>query len=115
MDVAFLNEGNNSTKTCFTIFFSLQFVEEFSHIGLRVVSLSASIASTIDTWFAVKCVHFETSIIGKYIYMIMVVDVLCFLQRILFQCFPSLRNISMTTNITQRQHLYPTPKNLSNF
>ena len=73
------------------------------------------IAGTVYAGGTVEGFHLKASVVGKAVDVIMVVNVVCFLQRVFFQCLSCLRDIDIAANILQRQHLYPIAENLSHF
>ena len=59
----------------------------------------ASISGRIDTWCTAKCIHLQTRIVGETAEVIVVKDILRFLQGISLNGISCLRNILMTTDI----------------
>ena len=117
--VLLLNKGNDSAKTRLAVVLVVEFAQQTCHIGFAVVTgsiaLHTGIAGAVDAWCAVQCLHLETSIVGKAVQMIMVVHVACLLQGVLLESLACLRDIHITADILQRQHLYPIAQNLAYF
>ena len=72
------------------------------------------IARTVDAGFATKGVDFQSRVIGEAAHVVVVNNVLCFLQGVLLQCVVILWNILMTANVAQRENLMLLAENLPN-
>ena len=71
------DNGKNRVELCFTVFYAFQLMQQFLHIGFRVVCV-ACIAGRINSRSAVQRFYFESGIVGKTVQMVVFVDVPCF-------------------------------------
>ena len=99
-------QRNGSTELCFAIFFAFQFVKQFEHIGLGVVSFAACIAGGIDSGGPVQGFYFQSGIIGKAIQAVVFKDKRRFQQGISLQRLGCFGNIRMATDIVEAQQFY---------
>lgn len=117
--ILLLDEGDDGAETCLAVVLVVEFAQQASHIGLAVVTgsigLHAGIAGAVDAWGTIQRFHLETRIIGKAVQMIVVIDIACLLQGILFEGLARLRDIHIAADVLEREHLYPIAQNLAYF
>ena len=80
------------------------FLRWIDHIG---------ISGRVDTGGTVQGFHFQTRIVGKTVYVVVIVDVACLLHGILLQRLSSLGDVYIAAYVLQRQHLNVLTQNLA--
>ncbi len=103
--ILLLDVADDGAEAGLSVLLAIQFSEQFSHVCLAVVVGTFGIAGTVNTRGTIQCLYFQTGIIGKAAYVVMVVNILCLLQGILFQCVACFRNIYVASYLLQRYYL----------
>ena len=112
--ILLLDVADNGAEAGLAVFLAVQFSQQFSHVSLTVVVGTLSIAGTVNARGTIKCLYLQTGIIGKATYVVMVINILCLLQGILFQCVAGFWNIHIASYFLQRNHLVVAAQDVAN-
>ena len=86
-------------------------MQKLMHICLGVVSV-ACVSCREYSWSTVQCFNLQACIVGKAIYIILVVYVARFYECISLERIGCLGNIVVAAYVTEREYLYPTAQNI---
>lgn len=112
--ILLLDVADNGAEAGLTVFLTIQFSQQLSHVSLTVVVGTLGIAGTVNARGTIKCLYLQTGIIGKATYVVMVINILRLLQGILFQCVACFRNIYVASYLLQRYYLVVAAQDVAN-
>ena len=94
-------QGDDRTELGAAVCFSIQFTQQFLHVGFTIVIGSFGIACRVYAGRTTQCRHFQSCIVGKTVYMVMFGHIASLDTGILFQCTACFGNILMTSYLAQ--------------
>ncbi len=113
--ILLLYVADNGTEASLSVLFPIQFSQQLGYVSLAVVVGSLSISGTMNARSTIQRLYLQSGIIGKAAQMIMVVNILCFLQSILFQCVSGFRNVHVASYFLQRNYLVVAAQDVAYF